>query len=152
MCASLAPVKRLGPLAASIVAGLVSASGGAICSPMSRWHDEICHAGFVSSAMLPHLHPGVHLGPGIEVADSWALEPAKVPSRELLHDSGPRRRAGDPEPMPVQPVEMTAASADSLPVMTPLATRQARRGMSPLTWVLAIVTIAGLVFVSYAPG
>ena len=54
--------------------------------------------------------------------------------------------------MPVQPVEMTAASADSLPVITPLATRQTRRGMSPLTWVLAIVTIAGLVFVSYAPG
>ena len=149
MCASLAPVKRLRPLAATIVAGLVSASGGAICS-VTRWPE--CSEGFVSSAMLPQLHPGVPLGPGVEVADFWTRGPARVPSRELLHDSGPRRQAADPEPMPVQPVEMTAAFTGSLPAMTPPATRQARRGMSPLTWVLAIAAIAGLVFVSYAPG
>ncbi len=149
MCASLAPVKRLGPLAATIVAGLVSAFGGAICS-VTRSPE--CSEGFVSSAMLPQLHAGVPLGPGMEVADLWTRWPAKVPSRELLHDSGPRRRAGDAEPMPVQPVEMTAAFTGSLPAMNPPATQQARRGMSPLTWALAIAAIAGLVFVSYAPG
>ena len=87
------------------------------------------------------------------VSESWYPGEAEVPARQLvlLHDSGPRRQAGDPEPSPVQPVEVSAEPMGSLPVATPVPERPARRSWAPLLWGLAIASILALVFLSSAP-
>lgn len=83
----------------------------------------------------------------------WYPGTREVPARQLvlLHDSGPRRQAGDPEPSPVQPVEVNAEPMRSLPVATPVPEQPARRGMSPVVWTLAIVSILALLLLSSPP-
>lgn len=105
-----------------------------------------------------HVRPFSHYHVGMDPAlvkalSAWDLQPVPVPARQLvlLHDGGPRRQAGDPEPSPVQPVEVSGDPVGSLPVATPVPAWPARRGTSPLVWTLAIASILALVFLSSAP-
>ena len=153
-------MKRLAPLAASIMAGLASASGAAICSPTSPQPDRrVCNERLVRSVVMPQ--PGFwhHHGGSPDYEPHWQLKRDLVPARQLmlLHDSGPRRQAGDPEPTLVQPVEMSGEPSGSLPAVVPVyerpvPERTVRRSVPPLVWALAIFTIMGLVFISYTPG
>ena len=150
-------MKRLAPLAASIMAGLASASGAAICSPTSPQPDRrVCDERLLRSEWMP--------GPALRHFDTgapdwahelpdWRARRVLVPARQLvlLHETGYRRQASDPEPTPVHPVELSDEPMGSLPVVAPAHERPARRGAFPLMWALAIATIMGLVFLSYVP-
>ncbi|MYA53024.1 MAG: hypothetical protein F4X89_06030 [Dehalococcoidia bacterium] len=150
-------MKRLAPLAASIMAGLASASGAAICSPTNPRSDErVCVESLIRTARMPAYSFPFDTGVDPELArafNPWYPGTREVPARQLvlLHDSGPRRQAGDPEPSPVQPVEVNAEPMRSLPVATPVPEQPARRGMSPVVWTLAIVSILALLLLSSPP-
>ena len=138
------------------MAGLASASGAAMCSPTAD--RRVCDERLVRSVTMPGpalWKSGFDTGAPdwVDKPPDWEARRVQVPARQLvlLHDSGPRRQAGDPEPSPVQPVEVSDEPMGSLPVVVPVHERPVRRGVSPLVWALAIATIMGLVFVSYAP-